>query len=488
LSGRARAGTGTLPLVLCKLLACGVLLWVGCSAWPYTVDDAFIVARYARNIAAGLGYGMNPYRPSDGVTGPLWLLPEVIACRWNADPIVIAKAIGLACALLAAWLVLSRLEKRARGRVATCVAGLLLALSPSLGTWAVAGLETTGAALLVTLAALGATERPQLAPWRLGTCVASLAWLRPELALFSIVLLGYAFARDRRCGSIALGIALLGAISVAVFRYVCFGAFLPLSWSAKAGSLENGLSYACSSLVLSSSLVGAWLAWRGARSGRRDDGALGLALLVHLLAIVLAGGDWMPGYRLLVPVLPIYAWLAAVGAARMSLGRPRLAALMVVLALVVPAADLATRLPELQASARSREHAQALAAWLRDHARRVALVDIGFLGYASGVYVVDLGGLTDPRIANMPGGHLAKHIDQAYLIEQAPDTIVLHSASAPRIDADGRLRGLDGYDVERRVAALPLVRADYRVEQVFHYAPRYHYVVLTRRTAQGLPR
>jgi hypothetical protein len=464
------------------------VLWVGWRAWPYTVDDAFIVARYARNIAAGLGYAMNPHQPSDGVTGPLWLLPEVLACRWMADPIAIAKAIGLACALLGTWLVLRRLAMRAGGHVAACVAGLLLALSPSVGTWAVAGLETAAAGLLVVAAALAATRRPRVAAWGLGSCVALLAWLRPELALFSVVLLGYALARDRRRGWIALGLAILGAVSVAGFRYVCFGAFLPLSWAAKAGTFEYGLRYASSSVLLSTSAVGAWLALLGARSGRRDDRVLGFALLAHLLATVLTGGDWMPGYRLLVPVLPIYAWLAAVGVARLSLRRRRLAALLLLLACVVPAADLATRLPELRASGGSRDQARALADWLRDHARRVALVDVGFLGYASGVEVVDLGGLTDPRIARMPGGHVAKHIDQAYLVERAPDTIVLHSVSTPRVDANGQLRRLDGYDVERRVAALPLVRANYRVDHVFRYAPHYHYVVLTRRGLQGLPR
>ena len=55
-------------------LASAAVLGVGALAWPYTVDDAFIVARYAHNLAAGLGYAMNAHQPSDGVTGPLWLL------------------------------------------------------------------------------------------------------------------------------------------------------------------------------------------------------------------------------------------------------------------------------------------------------------------------------------------------------------------------------------------------------------------------------
>jgi hypothetical protein len=463
-----------------SLAGAATVLAVGVAAWPYTVDDAFITARYARNLAAGLGYGMNAGQPSDGVTGPLWLLPQIAAYRLGVDAIACAKAIGLACSALAAWCALRKLRSRTGGRRAAGAGALLIALSPSLGTWAIAGLETGLATLLVTTAALAATRAARPAGIALGACVAALAWLRPEIALLGAVLIAYGALRDRRAGAAALALAVIGAGTVIAFRLALFDDPLPLSYRAKLGSLAHGARYTATAAVLATSLAGLGLALYGALRGRRDDRAIAIALLAHLLAVVLAGGDWMPGYRLLVPVLPLYAMLAAVGAARLSIRRPRLAVLGVALACALPALDLATRIGDLRASARNRARIAPLARLLASDARVVALVDVGYLGLSSGVEVVDLGGLTDPVIARMPGGHLEKRIDPEYLRARDPDVIVLHSASPPRIGNDGALRAFDGYPVERRLAAIPFVREHFRVHAVIDYAPGYHYLVLVR--------
>src|SRR6476620_712341 len=92
---RVRARTRGVGSYAPLLGACCVLA-VGLLAWPYTVDDAFITARYARNLAQGFGYALNPGEISDGVTGPLWLAPQIAALWLGGDPIVTAKALGLA--------------------------------------------------------------------------------------------------------------------------------------------------------------------------------------------------------------------------------------------------------------------------------------------------------------------------------------------------------------------------------------------------------
>jgi hypothetical protein len=463
-------------------LAGGAVAAIGALAWPYTVDDAFIVARYARNLAAGAGYAMNPHATSDGVTGPLWLVPQWLAIQSGLDPIAVAKAIGLGASALAAAQVATRLSARAGGAVLAWVSASVCALSPSLGTWGASGLETGAAAWLTTHATLAATARPAVRARSLGACVALLAWLRPELAPACGALLGASWLRDRRAGAIALGLALLGAIAVVAFRVTWFGHALPMSWDAKAGSLGDGVEYALRSLLLATSGFGAALAARGALIGRSDDRVVGVVLLLHLCAVSLAGGDWMPGYRLLVPLLPLYAWLVAVGVGRSSRFPSWPRAVLLALALAVPALDLATRIPELRAAGASQARSLELAAWLRRHTRSVALVDVGLLGHASALPVLDLGGLTDPDVAAMPGGHLDKRIDAAFFAARAPDAIVLHASQPPRVGDDGELLALDGYPVERRVASLPEVRARYRVVHHHVHAPGYHYVVLKRRS------
>jgi hypothetical protein len=471
-----------------QLGACCVLA-VGLLAWPFSVDDAFITARYARNLAHGFGYAMNPGEVSDGVTGPLWLLPQIVTSWLGGDPIGVAKALGLGCAACAAWLVLRALGQRSGGGVATCAALLVIALAPSLGTWGVAGLETGAATLLLVIAALAALHRPRVAGWRLGAAVAALAWLRPELALACGVLLGYAALRDVRAGTRAFVLAVCGAAAVLGFRLWMFGDALPLSMRAKAGSLANGAVYAALSVLLATSIFGVVLAAIGAARGRASDRAIGWMLLAHLLAIVLAGGDWMPGYRLLVPILPLYALLAGLGVAR---ARTRAAPVLLALACALPALDLVTRIPELRAGEATRARTLELAHWLNARAHRVALVDVGLIGYATDLEIIDLAGLTDARIARVPGGHLSKRIDAHDLQARDPDAIVVHCTGTPRVSKDQRLLACAGFEVEMRVLAMPFVQARYRVAHVApivqKYDPRssYTYVVLVR-DAQPLP-
>jgi hypothetical protein len=96
------------------------------------------------------------------------------------------------------------------------------------------------------------------------------------------------------------------------------------------------------------------------------------------------------------------------------------------------------------------------------------------------VDVIDLGGVTDPSIGALPGGHLDKRIDPGVLRARSPDTIVLHSSVPPRVDEQRRLRWLAAYPVEERVARMPWVIAELRVARVVRYSPEYVYVVLRR--------
>src|SRR5690606_27661129 len=100
-------------------------------------------------------------------------------------------------------------------------------------------------------------------------------------------------------------------------------------------------------------------AWLGAREGGAGERALFAMLLAHVAALVLAGGDWMPGFRLFAPVLPLYAFLASGPIAR-RLDRRRLRALALLAACaLIPAADLAVQLPAIRDAGATRERAGA---------------------------------------------------------------------------------------------------------------------------------
>ncbi|HKU40542.1 MAG TPA: hypothetical protein VJR89_20420 [Polyangiales bacterium] len=458
--------------ILATIAAIGA---VGLCAWPYTVDDAFIVARYAWRLAHGQGYTFNPGPPTDGVTGPLWLAPGWLASLAQRDPVWAAKIVGLCCTAISGAALVGRLARRARGTSYACAAALLLSCQPTLGAWGVAGLETGTATLAVTVAWLALTARPRPRLKSLAAALAVLPWLRPELTIVAC-----AFAITGGVRSVAALGASLAAL--ASFRGALFDSLLPLAYHAKQASLAHGADYALRGVLIVLGVAGVPLAVRAARSGRRDDRLLGWVLAAHLGAVVLAGGDWMPGFRLFAPLLPLALGSCAVGALRPSRSFPRVRVALLVATALVLAIDLGTRIPAWRQAGASREGpGRALAERLRSSAQRVALVDVGFLVYASGVEAVDLGGITDPAIAALPGAHLDKRIPETWLTQRNPDALILHSAHPPLVAADARLLALSGYPVEQRVANSAWVRTQFKVATTVAYAPHYYYVLMLRR-------
>lgn len=448
------------------LFAATAVVAIGAISWRYLVDDAFIVARYAANLVAGDGWAMNPGAPSDGITGPLWLLCVAAPYALGADPLDAQRLVGMLAAGLAVALVVRDQPGQQRGLTA-----LLIALQGAIGIWAGAGLETG-----LTTLALALVARPALGAGSLGWASAGAAllpWLRPELIGAAAVLALGAEGKGRR---VLLGALGAGVAGVVAFRLALFGQPLPLASAAKLGGLGDGLRYATSGVALVTGLGGVALVGAAARVGGAGRLVAG-ALLVHLLSVTIAGGDWMPAHRLFVPVLPLYAVAAARGFEAMG-SRWRWPALAA--ATVLPAVLLVLQVRLAWEGGQTRvKRGPAVAELVRDRGP-VALVDVGYVGWATGVEVIDLGGVTDPVIARAPGGHLAKRVPLGHLVERGPRAILLHSARRPEADAEGRLTALAGYPVEQRVAAFPWVRANFRVGAITRYGPGYWYVRLDR--------
>jgi len=470
-----------------------VVLVVGNAwAWPFTIDDAYIVASYARQLGALGRYSLDGTHISDGVTGPLWIVPFVVAPYVAVEPVTFAKVVGGVCGASAVGLVLWRLRQRARGRCLALAAGALCAVQSDLAIWPIGGLETGLTTLLLVGAALAATS-PQprgVHQVTLGGCVGALAWLRPELAPAAAILLACAWSRAGRGSAMALGLAVLGVAGVFAFRLSMFGHWLPLSVFAKPAELGHGAHYAVSGVVLTTGVVGCVPFGLGMLRGRSGERWIGAVVTVHVIAVVLAGGDWMPGYRLLAPVLPLYAWVAAVGA----VGRPRLrrrwqGVVLVALSCVVPFASLLVQLPRAHASGADRERrGEELARWLATHACRVALVDVGYVVYAAGIKAFDLAGVTDEGVGRLRGGHVEKRVTDELLLEREVDTLVLRAREATSIRAglSRRLRWLS--KTEQRLAHSRDVLARYRPVRVFPYADHYVYYVLQTERPQLCPR
>ncbi len=461
------------------------------------LDDAFITFRYAINLLAGHGLTFEPAAgPAEGFSSPAWLALCVLAGATAGEASIPAVAAGLAAVCLVAALAtlaamtLPGARRTADGgavagwasqTVPPLIACLSLAVSGPVAYHGATGLETP-LFLAVVLAVAGAMAG--CLPLALGVVAAVLApWIRPEGLWLPVVLGAQLLAvRDAvhlRRAVLLGGASLLSAGFVFGARILVFGELWPNTYLAKPPDRMEGLRYLLDGLHQPWALGLLVVAVIGAAAGGRAHRGWLLGALAWALAAVVEGGDWMPGHRFL---LPCYGMLAASASgallpaldatpkaspwARSRVFSFGLLALLTLGAGVWSAAHHAELADRSRRTLRHED--RVLERWLDEAGvTRVALVDIGELGFRSGLEVVDLGGLTDPVIGAAPGGRLAKELSLAYLFDQRrPDAVVLRVDRDPGLGpgcAGGILEDQVRAPVERRVLAAPALARDYRL-------------------------
>ena len=421
---------------------CGIAATLGVALfWGFTVDDALVTARVAWRIANGLGYRFNATGPVVDAVTPLGWVYFLVPFAKTSPLVALFAARCLGAALwiaAAAWcgFMLSRDGKRMN-----CATGLLMAAP--FGAWASAGMET-GLVVALCTVALGES-------WGATLAAAMAAALRPELLPFCMVLgirQGYCQVDRKASGAPRVG-AIIGLFAcVAFVRHIVFGRVMPLAALAKPSDLEHGVRYACGALFL----LGPTWPWLGPGWKQLDVKArwFAAAVVVHLLSVALAGGDWMPLWRLALPAMPAAFWVTS---CLLSLRRSLLQNIGGVLAMVTIAyVGVAVGVPGRHVMQARLELIREVAPLLKG-AKLVAGLDVGWLGVAARNDIMDLAGTTDPRIALIPGGHTTKKIPNSWFDSLKPDALVLLLAPgesvAPNWSESRFARG-----VENRVSAL----------------------------------
>lgn len=436
---------------------------------PHAIDDAYITFRYARNFAEGLGLVYNPGEWVLGTTAPLWAV--VLAGGYKlgfTDLPWLATFVSAVCdAATVALLVRIALGMGWRPLGATLI-GLAWALNPMSIAFATGGMETS-LFVLLSLTVLGLAAQRTHLPLAAGLAGAAML-VRPEGALLAAVVVGWTFlSRRSQTVLVALAAATPMAIGGLTF-WLGYGSPLPNSVAAKqvaylqAWPFENAVA-----LLLQAGLPG-WSTYLLAQL----PAALGLGLaLLGLGALVMLirravpwlqerSLPWLPfaafaalyvgfyvsvglhGVRLfpwyLVPIEPFYLLGAAAGLARFARsGRVSwLAALLVLWQL--PAVDW--RQPLLPAGENhAREQVMLDVGYgLADSLPPTAVIaapEIGALGYASNLRILDTVGLISPvAIPYYPLPREQVLTDNAIpahlIIDQKPDVVVTLDAFAQR--------------------------------------------------------
>jgi hypothetical protein len=449
-------------LVLGLVMPSMLLVWNMARVRAFTVDDAYISYRYARNFARGLGLVYNPGERIEGYTNFLWTLLLGLGFKLHLDPEVVAKVLG-GIASLGALTAVFVLSRRLRPfSLFPCLATWLMATSIVQSGYAVFGLETS---LFTCLVLWGLIfffrEHERGTGFPLSGLVFGLAGLtRPEAAMYlgvPMLLLGRSFIGRQNILRGACFVVIVGAHML--WRHAYYGTWLPNSFAAKTGDLRQQLhggevylrSYAHHAWpVLLLGILGLYLITRPRRSAHPEPErpashpefeagsiiSLGVASLGY---VVIIGGDWMPYFRFLGPIEPLCFVLACVGTRTVvdSLGteirRPGVAALVIGLVLFLGV----FRVRELNAAQTMLLSSEKVfwdsaagetATWLLiDRSPgEVAVGDIGYIGYATDYPILDLLGLVDPVISKLPGGYTQK-IGHGYVervFERSPSYFV----------------------------------------------------------------
>jgi hypothetical protein len=415
--------------------------------WGFTVDDALIPVRYAHHLATGCGYRFDAHGAStDGVTPLPWaLLLAPLSLGDGGDALtalVRAKVLGIVAWTGAAAVLGARVGGMVRGRrhALLCAAAfVVMALAFPLGAWAASGMETGIAMGIATLAATRVGRGRGQRWWAAAAIAGVAAAFRPEMVVWAMVIGAWGGSESKgetegcsgreslRRGLIGATVAMGPFLACAAVRMVVFGRPAPLAVLAKPSDLSHGAMYvaAAAVVVLTPLLVVAPVALlRGSAPELRVARVLVGAFLAHALAVMAAGGDWMPYARLMVPVAPslVIAFAVIARGGRPAVNAARLAAALVLGGLLAFRAAPAGR--GVQAD---RAALIARARPVLGDAHVVAALDIGWVGASTEATIVDLAGLTDPAIALLPGGHTSKRVDTAMLLDRGVDTVVVYS-------------------------------------------------------------
>jgi hypothetical protein len=507
-------------LLLGLLLPASLLAINIARSWPFTVDDAYISYRYARNFARGFGLVYNAGEHVEGYTNFLWTLLLGIAIRLHLDPDIVAKILG-SLSVFGSLGIVYLLSRRLRPYTEVpCIATWLMATSVVQSGYAVFGLETAFFVFLIlTGIELLFRERDRGAGFPWSGIVFGLAGLtRPEAPMFAgiaMLFLGWRFFQRQ---NIVRGLLFAGMmLAHALWRHSYYGTWLPNTALAKTGTLAQQLrrggryvlgygEHSWPVLVLTclgaAIAIIAFVAYlRGKResegTSRRID-AMAITALAGASGtyVLLIGGDWMPYFRFLAPFEP-FAFVLACFAVRTIAGhlipalsrlqwqpwaRRAVTAACAVVFVTALGAFRVQRLHEAQAFLVDNERlfwdstAGEVADWLLADAPpgRIAVWDIGYIGYATDYPLLDLFGLVEPTISTLPGGYL-RRTRPAYLdriFAKNPDYFVL-------VGAKGSCDVMTS--AEFRLHRDPRFQSGYRLATMIPHRRRGYWCIFSRK-------
>lgn len=437
-------------------IAIGFFFYTGIQPW--TLDDAFITFRYAENWVDGYGLVYNPGEYVEGYTSFIWVL--MLACCYfmGFSTLIAAKilcvffsVVNLLLVMFAHRFIPSIKEKE------SMIAALMLGTSGVFIPWSFSGMETSLFCLLVTLQFLYAIDSIQQNTtfhFCLLGIISSLTILcRPEGVMVAGLVILYFFYVYRSTinypfiKSISYFILPVGITITAQYglRFCYYGEWQPNTYYVKVGAsfaqLFRGFDYVTDFIpVVLGMLVFTAIAFFNYPPFRRttfNQLFIAAAILFNVYCIVV-GGDSMPAFRFLVPVMPLVCILAAQSIC-LLFSKPKhlLLAIFILVSINAYHVFFNWHIHGHILSDRVALNGREVGLWLKENLPKDAVIatnTAGSIAYYSELRTIDMLGLTDKHIAHRElddmGQGSAGHEkgDGFYVLSRKPDVIQFASS------------------------------------------------------------
>lgn len=465
-------------------------------------DDPGILFRYALNFAEGRGLVYNPGERVEGYSdfGYVILMSiayKVLGLAGRPEVLfLVSKFVGLICSILALWLTYLLATRFLRlERNWALFACFMLAVSAPFAIWSVGALETNCLALLL-LASLflylnylrlhaGSSSRSNVmrTSFLCGITLCVLTLMRADAFVYVLIIAGHwSFSRLRlreicKADWPLLLLPTLAALIYEVWRLWYYGYPLPNSYYAKVqpsvslpllqGAFQEYLEPYLHTLGGIGS-VGGLMALSVYKDKKHASWFLAFVCASYTGYVLVVGGDWMAGYRFLVPIVPIILLLMVSGARHLirALGIKfhnvttevvlcLLTAGLIAAAQIYPGIEMVREWKQSFVPWYAHPTFEArrlvpygdMAAWVSEHAEDSALLathQAGFIPLLTGLRAIDTFGVTDATLAHMwadPQGvqkgragilHWLQEEPssapaQRYIVDRRPDLYVIYS-------------------------------------------------------------
>ena len=449
------------------------------------VDDAYISARYAKNLAQGQGLVYNRIKGAERVEGYsnfLWVLAIFCGLKLGASPKITTQFLGILCALLSLGLVFLLIKNLTKDRWLALLGVLFISLNIYFAIWQVEGLETPlfGILILATIYSLAKNKN------RLAMVFALLCALcRPDgiLLFFAIALVQFLKRK-----SLALRVNYLTRIWLwfivpylcyFVWRAIYYKSLFPNTFYAKTGlgwiALREGAIYFKDLFLAQPAMIFLFiLALASVFQVKKFSlwiQVLIVYLFSYLIFIFAVGGDWMPGFRFFIPLLSLFVIIGAIilknweekAKNRAKFSKTYLYlffTFLCALNLIGLIRYCAKDSPEKNWHRNQSKFYLPTALWLKKYvwqSQSIALGDIGYIGYfGDHDRIIDTMGLVDRHLGRLKGiSSMTTDLD--YIFSQKPFCIVSLIHRYP----DGTIIGHSQFD--REVAKDPRLAQNYRL-------------------------